>query len=126
MIDERNNHQSTPIPHQCFDLEQIIPIYRDDTPRKIRDMTEQDETLFKFPCEFPLKIMGKNVAAFEPAVITIVRKHVPDLGEGAVRTRPSGKGNYLAITVTFEAHSREQLDNLYRELHACEHVSMLL
>lgn len=89
-------------------------------------MTDQDETFFEFPCEFPLKIMGKNVAAFEPAVLTIVRKHVPDLGEGAVRTRASGKGNYLAITVTFVAHSRKQLDNLYRELHACEHVSMLL
>ncbi|MGD8998864.1 MAG: DUF493 domain-containing protein [Granulosicoccaceae bacterium] len=89
-------------------------------------MSNHDDTLFEFPCEFPLKIMGKNVEAFEPAVITIVRKHVPDLGEGAVRTRPSGKGNYLAITVTFEARNKQQLDNLYRELHACEHVSMLL
>ncbi|MGD8515154.1 MAG: DUF493 domain-containing protein [Granulosicoccaceae bacterium] len=89
-------------------------------------MTNHDDTLFEFPCEFPLKIMGKNVEAFEPAVITIVRKHVPDLGEGAVRTRPSSKGNYLAITVTFEAQNKQQLDNLYRELHACEHVSMLL
>lgn len=85
-----------------------------------------DDSLFEFPCQFPLKIMGRNVAEFEPAVITIVRKHVPNLGEAAVRSRVSGKGNYLALTVTFEAHSREQLDNLYRALHACEYVSMLL
>jgi len=89
-------------------------------------MTEQDETLFEFPCEFPLKVMGRTCDEFEPAVITIVNKHVDNLGEGAVKTRPSGKGNFVSLTITFEAQSKTQLDALYQELHDCEHVVMLL
>jgi hypothetical protein len=89
-------------------------------------MTDSEETLFKFPCQFPIKIMGHNVDAFEPAVITIVRRHVTNLGEGAVKTRASRKGNYVSMTITFEAHSKAQLDALYQELHDCEHVVTLL
>ena len=86
--------------------------------------TDTEETLLEFPCQFPLKAMGRRCDEFEAAVITIVRKHIQDLGEGAVRSRDNGK--FTSITVTFEAHSKKQLDDLYRELHAHELVLMLL
>lgn len=86
--------------------------------------TDTEETLFEFPCQFPLKVMGRRCDEFEAAVITIVRKHVEDLGEGAVRSRDNGK--FTSITVTFEAQSKAQLDALYHELHAHELVLMLL
>jgi putative lipoic acid-binding regulatory protein len=40
--------------------------------------------------------------------------------------RPSREGRYLSLTCTVRATSREQLDNLYREL--CDHpmVTMVL
>ena len=85
-----------------------------------------DESLIDFPCDFPIKVMGANCAEFEAEVIRIIRQHVPDLGEGAVRQRPSGKGNYLSITVTIRAESKTQLDALYRELTACELAKMVL
>ncbi len=85
-----------------------------------------DDTLLEFPCDFPIKIMGDNNAEFEAEIIRIVRQHVPDLGEGAVRQRPSGKGNYLSITVTIRAESKTQLDALYRELTACVLTKMVL
>jgi putative lipoic acid-binding regulatory protein len=40
--------------------------------------------------------------------------------------RPSSKGNYLALTVTVRATSREQLDNLYRELSSHAMVKVVL
>jgi putative lipoic acid-binding regulatory protein len=89
-------------------------------------MTETEETLLKFPCQFPLKVMGRRGDDFEAAVLTIVRKHVENLGEGAVRSRDSGKGKFTSLTVTFEAQSKQQLDALYRELHAHKLVLMLL
>jgi len=90
-------------------------------------MTESTEdTLFEFPCEFPLKVMGRNIPELEGIVLEIVNRHVDNLAEGAVKTRDSGKGKFISITVTFEAQSKPQLDNLYRELHAHEHVLMLL
>jgi len=84
------------------------------------------DTLFEFPCEFPLKVMGRNITEFEGIVLEIVNKHVKNIGENALKKRDSGNGKFISITVTFEAQSKQQLDNLYRELHAHEHVLMLL
>ena len=91
-------------------------------------MTDSPEdTLFEFPCQFPLKVMGRNIPELEEIVLEIVRRHIDDeLNEGSVKKRDSGKGKFISITVTFEAQSKLQLDNLYRELHAHEHVLMLL
>lgn len=86
------------------------------------DLTEEEESPLKFPCEFPIKAMGKATPELEIAVLEIMHRHVPDLGEGAVRTRESRKGNYLSITVTIQARSREQLDAIYMELSSCEHI----
>jgi len=87
-------------------------------------MTE--ETLFEFPCQFPIKVMGKTGDEFELAVLEIFRRHVPDLADDAIKQRPSSKGNYLSITVTFNATSKVQLDAIYMDLSACEHVAMSL
>lgn len=84
------------------------------------------ETLLEFPCSFPIKAMGLADAEFEARVIELVRKHAPDLGEGAVRSVDSKGGKYLSVTITVQATSREQLDNIYRELTACEQVLMAL
>ena len=90
-------------------------------------MTDSTEdTLFEFPCEVPLKVMGRNIAEFEGIVIEIVNRHVANLGENSLKKRDSGNGKFISITVTFEAQSKQQLDDLYRELHAHEHVLMLL
>ncbi len=88
-------------------------------------MSEQ-ETLLEFPCRFPIKAMGLDDGAFETLVVELVRKHVPDLGEAAVASRASQGGKYLSVTITVTATSRDQLDNIYRELTACEQVLMAL
>jgi putative lipoic acid-binding regulatory protein len=85
-------------------------------------MSDDEETLFEFPCEFPVKAMGKCCPELEIAVIEIMNRHVADLGEGAVRMRPSSEGNYIAITITIQAQSRKQLDAIYMDLTACELV----
>ena len=87
---------------------------------------QEDEILHKFPCEFPIKAMGKNVPELEQAVLEIMNRHVPDLGEGSIRTRPSSKGNYIAITVTITAKSKSQLDAIYMELTSCEHIAFAI
>ena len=88
-------------------------------------MTDK-KTLLDFPCDFPIKVMGKTSVEFEALVVTTIRPFVPDLGEGAVRTRPSKDGNYIAITVTITARSQNQLDDIYRALTALEETLMVL
>jgi hypothetical protein len=83
---------------------------------------DNDESLLKFPCQFPVKAMGKSGPVLETAVLAIFRQHVPDLSEGSVSCVASKNGTYTSITVTITAQSRQQLDNIYRELTTCEHV----
>ena len=82
--------------------------------------------VLKFPCQFPLKAIGREPETFEQFVLNIVRKHIPDLPENASTTRPSNGGRYLAVTITFTAQSREQIDTIYRELHSHRRVVMML
>lgn len=88
-------------------------------------MKQQDSPL-EFPCHFPIKVMGATTGDFKTSVIDIVKAHIPKLGEQHISERPSSNNKYISLTVTVYVTSREQLDNIYRELHACEHVLMSL
>ena len=43
------------------------------------------QTIMKFPCRFPIKALGPAETGFDLLVVNIVRKHAPDLSEGAVK-----------------------------------------
>ena len=89
-------------------------------------MPEDEGTLLAFPCDFPIKIMGLTRAGFAQAVIAVVQRHAPDFDAATLEMRPSREGKYLSLTCTVRATSRNQLDDLYREL--CDHsmVTMVL
>ena len=87
---------------------------------------EDTDALFNFPCEFPIKAMGKSDCDLDIIVVEIVRRHAPDLSEGAIKTRASSNGNYVSVTVTVIATSRRQLDAIYQDLVDCEAVIMAL
>jgi uncharacterized protein len=84
------------------------------------------DTLFNFPCDFPLKVMGRGNDDFRSLVLGIVQKHVGAVAPDKIEERPSKDGTYLSLTCTFTAQSREQLDALYRELTSCERVLVVL
>jgi len=85
-----------------------------------------DESLLKFPCDFPIKVMGQRQDGFAQAVLETVLRHAPDFDAAGVEMRPSAKGNYLSLTCTIRAVSREQLDALYRELSTHPLVKVVL
>lgn len=86
----------------------------------------EEETLLQFPCEFPIKVIGKADCDLDTLVFSLVRPHAPDLGEGAIRSRTSSKGRYQSVTVVINAQSKAQLDTIYRALTSAEHVIMVL
>jgi putative lipoic acid-binding regulatory protein len=88
-------------------------------------MSEQD-TLFEFPCDFPIKAFGHDTGDFRQLVMERVQRHAPEVTADAVHTRSSRGGRYLAVTVTVRAHSRAQLDNIYATLSAEERVLFAL
>jgi putative lipoic acid-binding regulatory protein len=74
-----------------------------------------DSSPFEFPLIYPLKVIGRNADDFEGFVISVVQTHAPQSAR-TVTTRLSQGGKYLAVTVTFVAESREQLDAIYLAL----------
>ena len=85
-----------------------------------------DDTLMEFPCEFPIKMMGRESPEFHKTVRDLVEKHTGPLSDNAFQTAQSRKGRFVSITVTVTAESREQLDNIYRDLTAHDDVLMAL
>jgi putative lipoic acid-binding regulatory protein len=88
--------------------------------------TQPTESLLTFPCSFPIKIMGRTQDGFAQAVVEIVQRHVADWEPATMEMRASKAGNYLSLTCTVNATSREQLDELYRELTSHPMVAMVL
>ena len=83
-----------------------------------------DESLIEYPLDFPIKIMGRREPRLVNAIVEIVQRHAPDFDATTVEMRASKKNNYLSVTCTIRATSREQLDALYREL--CDHPSVVM
>ena len=84
------------------------------------------ESLIEYPSRFPIKVMGAKVEGFVHAVTQIAREYDPSFDAATVELRDSSKGNYLGITITVTATSREQLDNLYRALTSHPMVKVVL
>ena len=83
-----------------------------------------DSSLLTFPCELPIKVLGRNEAAFRATAIAIVRAHYGD--EHRVAEQSSRGGAYLSLTITVRAASREQVDAVYRALVAAPQILMVL
>ncbi len=89
-------------------------------------MNDQPETLLEFPCQFPIKVMGKSDSGFEADALGFVRNHVPDFDAENMRSMPSKKGNYISVTFEIRATSKAQIDAIYMQLTACEKILMVL
>jgi putative lipoic acid-binding regulatory protein len=83
-------------------------------------------TLQEFPSDFPIKVMGRRDSDLRALTQSIVERHAGPMSPTSVKTRTSADGNFVALTYTIRAQSREQLDALYRELTACKSVLMAL
>jgi putative lipoic acid-binding regulatory protein len=88
--------------------------------------TCRTDSLIEYPSEFPIKIMGATRDDFAATMVELIVLHDPDFHAGKITIRASSKGNYLGLTATVSATSREQLDNIYRVLTAHPMVKVVL
>lgn len=87
---------------------------------------EKEPSLLTFPCDFPIKAMGRSDSGFEATALAIVRRHAPDFDTQNMKAAVSRKGNYLSLTFVVRAASQDQLDAIYLELTACDDLLMVL
>nr|WP_297356391.1 DUF493 family protein [uncultured Caldimonas sp.] len=85
-----------------------------------------EQSLIEYPSAFPIKVMGANVDGFAQAVVEVALRFDPGFDPSTVEMRPSKGANYLGLTITVTATSREQLDDLYRALSSHPMVKVVL
>jgi uncharacterized protein len=89
-------------------------------------LTLNAPSLIDYPSAFPIKVMGAQVAGFEAAMVLIAQQFDPSFDANTIERRPSKAGNYMGLTLTVTATSREQLDELYRTLSTHPMVKVVL
>ncbi len=70
--------------------------------------------------------MGKERPDFQDYIVDMISSHVGEVSTTDVVAKLSSKGNFLSLTITISAESREQLDNIYRSLTASDRVLFVL
>jgi putative lipoic acid-binding regulatory protein len=84
------------------------------------------DSLIEYPSQFPIKVMGAKVEGFVHAITAIAHQFDPQFDASTIELRDSKAGNYLGVTLTITATSREQLDDLYRALSSHPMVKVVL
>jgi len=82
------------------------------------------ESLLEFPCDFPVKVMGRKAPGFSETIVALVESHAGALDAGRVTLRESRDGNFVSLTIVVHAQSQAQLDAIYGELS--EHDQVLI
>jgi len=87
---------------------------------------EEKEAKMEFPCDYGIKAMGATHPEFDAIVVSIVRRHVDDIKEGAITSKQSANGKFTSISVDFYVTSREQLEAIHRDLISHDAIKYVL
>ena len=94
------------------------------------DTFELDDTIWEFPCEFPLKVMGPSHAPLEEIILSIVQTYVNGFSNDHISTKPSRTGKYKSITAIIQFSDKTQVIGVYTELakhqEETDHISLVL
>ena len=85
-----------------------------------------DNGKIEFPCEFPIKMMGRDTPEFHATARALVEEHAGPLADDSIKSSPSRNGNFVSITVTINATSQKQLDAIYHDVSSHDDVLMAL
>jgi hypothetical protein len=84
------------------------------------------ESAIEFPCEFPIKMMGRDTPAFRETMRTLVEGHAGSVDDSRVQSTVSRNGRFVSVTITITATSQQQLDAIYHDVSAHADVLMAL
>lgn len=89
-------------------------------------MSEQEPPKIEFPCDYPIKVLGRQRDDFETVVIEVFERHAPGFDSDTIVARGSSKGTFVSLTVTITATGRDQLKALHEDLMATGLVQMVI
>jgi putative lipoic acid-binding regulatory protein len=85
-----------------------------------------ETTVLEFPCDFPIKIMGRESPEFRALARALVEKHTGPLSDNAINSALSRNGSFVSVTITVNAQSQQQLDDIYNEVTSDDAILMAL
>lgn len=87
---------------------------------------QDQSSLMHFPCDFPMKIIGKSQDKFLENIIEIVCCYFPETGSEKFKTQASKNANYVSVSVMLYVTEQSILDELYLALTKHPDISMVL
>lgn len=89
-------------------------------------MPEQSAPKIEFPCDYPIKVMGRAAPGLHSLVMEVMERHAPGFDETTVSIRDSRHGSFQAITVVITATGEAQLSAIFEDLKHNPLVQMVL
>jgi len=89
-------------------------------------MQEQEPPKIEFPCDYPIKVLGRSVEEFQSVVLEVFESHAPGFDQETINLKASSKGTFTSITITITATGPEQLESLHQDLLATGLVQMVI
>ena len=89
-------------------------------------MSEPEAPKIEFPCDYPIKVMGRASADFREVIISVMKTHAPEITESSVSMRESSNGTFHSLTVTIRATGKPQIDAIFEDLKKTGRVTVVL
>ena len=89
-------------------------------------MSQQDPPKIEFPCDYPIKVLGRHSDEFQAVIIAVFEQHAPGFDQETIRIKASSKGTFTSVTITITATGQQQLEALHRDLLATGVVQMVI
>ncbi|NND66229.1 MAG: DUF493 domain-containing protein [Halioglobus sp.] len=89
-------------------------------------MQDQEPPKIEFPCEYPIKVLGRSTSVFKAVVLEVFERHAPGFDEAAIVEKDSSKGTFVSLTIMIIATGPDQLEALHKDLMATGQVQMVI
>ena len=89
-------------------------------------MSQPEPPKIEFPCDYPIKVIGKAAPDFKDFVVKTISVHAPDLDASCVEINPSRNGKFVSVRLSIMATGKAQLENLFEDLKASGRVTMVI
>ena len=90
------------------------------------DKRVQERPKIKFPCLYPIKIIGHSVENFKEKVTSHIERHTGPIDSDLIVIKSSRKNNYMSVNITIAATGEDQLSKIFKDLKKIKSVKMVL
>ncbi|MEQ9395664.1 YbeD family protein [Haliea sp.] len=89
-------------------------------------MSTEEPPRIEFPCDYPIKVLGRSCDDFESLIVEVFERHAPGFDQTKIAIKGSSKGTFTSMTITIIATGPEQLKALHEDLMATGMVNMVI